>query len=114
MPATALQMAVPWLIDVAVMSIGMSDVAEHRLSELPPSAKLVVVVLTHEEPLTQQQLVQETRLSVRTVRRALTDLDAIGAIETAINWADARQKLYSLTDSPQSTSSVSEPGSGMV
>lgn len=74
----------------------MSDVADQRLSDLPPSAKLVVVVLEHEGQLTQQQLVAETLLSSRTVRYALTELEEIGAIETTINFADARQKLYSL------------------
>lgn len=74
----------------------MSDVADQRLSDLPPSAKLVVVVLEHEGQLTQQQLVAETLLSARTVRYALTELEEIGAIETTINFADARQKLYSL------------------
>jgi DNA-binding MarR family transcriptional regulator len=74
----------------------MSDVADQQLRDLPPSAKLVFVVLEHEGQLTQQQIVEETLLSSRTVRYALTELDAIGAIETAISFADARQKLYSL------------------
>ena len=77
----------------------MSDTGEHQLADLPPSAKLVFVVLDHEGTLTQKQLVEETRLSARTVRYALNRLTEINAISEQMNLKDARQTLYTTTRS---------------
>ena len=72
----------------------MSDPNEHTLADLPPSAKLVFVVLAHEGPLTQKGLIEKTRLSERTVRYALGRLKNINAVSEQIHFRDARQTLY--------------------
>jgi hypothetical protein len=72
----------------------MSDTDERKLADLPPSAKLVFGVLEHEGALTQKRLVEETRLSVRTVRYALGRLKDINAVNEQISFMDARQMLY--------------------
>ncbi|MGN8219657.1 MarR family transcriptional regulator (plasmid) [Halococcus morrhuae DSM 1307] len=68
--------------------------ADQKLLDLPPSAKLVFIVLEHEEPLTQKQIGEETLLPLRTVRYALTQLEEIGEVSESIYFADARQKIY--------------------
>jgi predicted transcriptional regulator len=76
----------------------MSKEATQKLLDLPPSAKLVFTVLEHEEPLTQKQIAEETLLSPRTVRYALTQLKEIGMISEDIHFADARQSIYEIVD----------------
>lgn len=61
------------------------------LDDLPPSGKLVFYVLAHEQPLTQSGVVAETRLSNRTVRYALTELEAAGLVESEVYIPDARK-----------------------
>jgi len=70
------------------------------VSDLPPSAKLIVKVLEYNGTLTQSELVDKSRLSPRTVRHALKELDKAGVVESEISLADARQKLYSLKIEP--------------
>jgi len=70
------------------------------VSDLPPSAKLIVKVLEYNGTLTQAALADKSRLSPRTVRHALTELDAAGIVDAEISLADARQQLYSLTVEP--------------
>lgn len=74
----------------------MNERTDQHLLNLPPSAKLVFAVLKQEGPLTQKQLLEKTLLSPRTARYGLTQLEEIGAIETDIHFADARQRLYTL------------------
>ena len=66
------------------------------LADLPPSAKLVVKVLEYNEELTQNQLVEETRLPSRTVRHALRRLQDGGFVDERHSFTDARKRLYSL------------------
>ncbi|WP_458189738.1 winged helix-turn-helix transcriptional regulator [Haladaptatus sp. NG-WS-4] len=68
------------------------------LCELPPSAKLVFKVLEYNGSHTQKELVQQSRLSARTVRSALDNLTEIGAIKEEVYIPDARQRLYRLDD----------------
>jgi DNA-binding MarR family transcriptional regulator len=81
----------------------MNDMRKQKLADLPPSAKLVFTVLAHEGQLTQKRIIEETRLSARTVRYALDRLTGIDAITEEINFADARQTLYTPTRSVSST-----------
>jgi DNA-binding MarR family transcriptional regulator len=75
----------------------MSNAESSCLRDLPPSAKLVYKTLQYaDEPLTQQQLTQEARLSARTARYGLRKLEAIGAVNERISFTDARQSLYTL------------------
>ena len=76
----------------------MAHEKPNTLYELPPSAKLVYKVLEYESNLTQEQLTTETRLPTRTVRYALTELQACDLIDEDIYFADARQRIYSLVE----------------
>lgn len=68
-----------------------------NVAELPPSAKLVYMVLDHEGELTQRGIAEHTRLAPRTVRNALSELESIDAVERTVNFADARQHIYRLS-----------------
>lgn len=70
------------------------------VSDLPPSAKLIAKVLEYNGTLTQSKLVNKSRLSPRTVRHALKQLDETGVVDSEVSLADARQQLYSLKIKP--------------
>jgi len=65
--------------------------------ELPPSAKLVAKELDHTDRLTQTELADATLLSARTVREAVSRLEAVGAVESRVSFRDARKQLYTLS-----------------
>ena len=65
--------------------------------ELPPSAKLVAKELDRHDHLSQSELAEETLLSTRTVRQAVSRLEAVDAVESRVSFRDARKQLYSLT-----------------
>lgn len=91
-----------------VGALGIHIVArntENHLTDAPPSAKLVYKTLEYEGELTQSQLVEETRLSARTVRYALTELQDRDVVDEEIYFADARKRLYSL----KATNDTSDP-----
>lgn len=71
---------------------------ESQLESLTPSAKFVYTVLEYEGPLTQKALAEETRLSQRSVRTALSDLRETGLVDERVYPDDARQRLYDVTD----------------
>ncbi|EMA41541.1 MarR family winged helix-turn-helix transcriptional regulator [Halococcus hamelinensis] len=64
---------------------------------LSPSAKLVVKVLEYRGSLTQKEIIEQSRLSGRTVRNALEQLQRAGTVEKGICIEDARQNRYKLT-----------------
>lgn len=68
------------------------------LGDLPPSAKLVYIVLEANDELTVRELAEETLLSVRTVRDAIRRLEAANHVSSAPNPRDARQRKYAVTD----------------
>jgi DNA-binding transcriptional ArsR family regulator len=72
----------------------VEDRHRDRLEPLPPSAKLVYLVLTCEGSLTQQGLASETMLSPRTVRHALNELADRELIQSDIYIPDARKDVY--------------------
>lgn len=73
-----------------------------KVSNLPPSAKLVFLVLKEsEEPLEQDLLVEETMLPARTVRYALKRLVEVGAVERRNLESDGRVADYRLKESEQ-------------
>jgi len=67
-----------------------------RLSDLPPSAKLVAKVLEGDAPLSQGQLAEESLLPDRTVRYALNRLEEQGLIGSRYSFKDARKQVYYL------------------
>lgn len=67
------------------------------VGELPPSSKLVFKTLEYADgPLTQAQLVEQTRLAPRTVRYGINRLEDRDVVSHRVNVADARQYLYQL------------------
>lgn len=80
-----------------------------QIRDLPPSAKLVLKVLEINPELTQKQIVENTRLSQRTVRDALDRLEDGGFVEKNVYIPDGRQNLYALAESaPVQTVEVSD------
>jgi len=78
------------------------------IQDLPPSAKLVAIVLEHNGTLTQRELAAESLLPERTVRLGLEELQEVGVVESRTSLQDARKRLYTL--SVESTSET--PSSG--
>ncbi len=77
---------------------------EEALVDLPPSANLVYKVLEYNGRLSQKRLVEETRLSSRTLHYAIRQLEDAGLIESHPARYDARQTCYTLvSDSGCST-----------
>jgi len=71
---------------------------EEKIDELPPSAKLVFKVLEYNRQMTQKEIAEETRLSVRTVRYALNRLTEEGIVEQVPCLSDGRQTLYDVNE----------------
>lgn len=65
-----------------------------RLVDLPPSAKLVYLVLRREGPFTQTNLANEALLPQRTTRSAVKTLKDADLIEEELYLPDARKQLY--------------------
>lgn len=88
------------------MSPGLSELPDPQraaLADLPPSAKLVALALTQRGRMTQQQLAEETLLSPRTTRHALTELEDADVVTSRVSFMDARQSLYSIAGSVAET-----------
>jgi DNA-binding MarR family transcriptional regulator len=75
----------------------MTETSETTIDDLSPSAKLVYTVLDHSGPTTQKELIQASRLSARTVRYALGDLQDADIVTERVYLPDARQSLYELS-----------------
>ena len=85
------------------MSDGLSSLspeARTLLEDLPPSSKLVYLVLLNRGETTQQQLADATLLSPRTTRHAVAELEDAGLVGSRPSYMDARQSLYSPMDDP--------------
>ena len=67
------------------------------IQDLPPSAKLVALVLEHNGTLNQQELATESLLPERTVRLGLEQLQQVDVVESTTSLRDARKRLYSIT-----------------
>ena len=76
---------------------------EYEITDVPPSAKLVLKVLEYNDGLTQKEIVDRTRLSQRTVRDAVKRLQDRGIVEKGIYVPDARQNLYTLSEAVDDT-----------
>lgn len=71
--------------------------SEDLVRNLRPSAKLVLKILEYNDELTQQEIVEKSRLSPRTIRYALDRLQEAAVVEKDIYFPDVRQNLYRLT-----------------
>jgi len=69
---------------------------EGVLADMPPSAKLVYKVLEYHGRLSQQRLVEETRLSPRTLRYAINQLEEAELVDSRPAVHDARQTCYTI------------------
>ena len=79
------------------------------IQDLPPSAKLVAIVLEHNGTLTQRELAAESLLPERTVRLGLEELQEVGVVESRTSLQDARKRLYTLSvESASETPSSSD------
>ena len=67
------------------------------IQDLPPSAKLVALVLEHNGTLTQREITTESLLPERTVRFGLKELQQVDIVESKILISDPRKRLYSLS-----------------
>lgn len=72
----------------------MTLAVDESIADLPPSAKLVWLILKEDGPLTQAQINEKTRLPTRTTRHALERLEEGNLITTRPSITDARQMLY--------------------
>ena len=72
------------------------------VSDFPPSAKLIVKVLEYDDntTLTQSELTNKSRLSLRTVQSSLQKLEESDVVMSKSSIMDARQNLYSLKIQP--------------
>lgn len=64
--------------------------------DLPPSSKLVYKTLEWNGRLTQQEIIERSLLSARTVRDALSRLEEEAVVERDVYYRDARQNVYAL------------------
>jgi DNA-binding MarR family transcriptional regulator len=84
----------------------MSAPPVERLSDLPPSAKLVFLVLERHGSLTQRGIREESLLTGRTVRYALSRLEEEDLVEGRISFRDARQRVYSLSEAGETAADL--------
>lgn len=82
------------------------------IDTLSPSEKLVYLVLTEDEPLTQKELIETSRLPERTVRAAVSKLRDQSLVTRRQSLQDARQHLYSLASGENDRGSESNDSSG--
>ncbi|MEF8914618.1 rhodanese-like domain-containing protein [Natronomonas sp.] len=84
------------------------DRIEETLAELPPSSKLVYKVLEYNGRLPQKELADETRLSPRTLRYALSQLEDVGLVESRPALYDARETCYTRVGDPAGSEYASD------
>lgn len=73
---------------------------QEAVADLPPSAKLVHLVLQENDRMTQSEVTEETQLAGRTVRDALGRLESAGLVTEEICLKDARKRVYTADASP--------------
>lgn len=73
------------------------------MADLPPSAKLVHLVLQENSRMTQSEVTEETQLAGRTVRDALGRLESAGLVTEEICLKDARKRIYTAESGPNRT-----------
>lgn len=83
----------------------MTKVERETIEDLPPSSKLVFKTLEWNGRLTQQQIIEESLLSGRTVRDAIGRLKQRGVVEEDVYYRDARQNIYTLSGGPTGANS---------
>lgn len=82
------------------MTEAASDSDSETMADLPPSAKLVHLVLQENCRMTQSEVTEETQLAGRTVRDALGRLESAGLVTEEICLKDARKRIYTADSGP--------------
>ena len=85
------------------MTEAASEADSEKMAALPPSAKLVHLVLQENNRMTQSEVTEETQLAGRTVRDALGRLESAGLVTEEICLKDARKRLYTADRGPSRT-----------
>jgi DNA-binding MarR family transcriptional regulator len=80
--------------------------------DLPPSSKLVYKTLAWNGRLTQQEIIERSLLSARTVRDALSRLEEEAVVERDVYYRDARQNVYALASQCAEAEAEAGPESG--
>ncbi|MFC6975799.1 MarR family transcriptional regulator [Halomicroarcula sp. GCM10025709] len=75
----------------------MTGTESGRLDDLPPSAKYVLDTVAREEPVTRQEIIDETGLRPRTVDRALETLQNVDFIVKTRDNDDLRQVVAKMS-----------------
>ena len=73
-------------------------IEDDTVEDLPPSAKLVYLILQETGPCTQAEVIDRTTLSGRTVRYAVDRLVNADVVTKRPYLGDARQSLYELSE----------------
>ncbi|MHA1959956.1 MAG: winged helix-turn-helix domain-containing protein [Candidatus Thorarchaeota archaeon] len=74
--------------------------ARRSFLALPPSAKLVYVLLKDRRRMSRRDLIEKTFLPPRTVNYGLSRLRALGLIVEHEHEVDARERVYELVSAP--------------
>lgn len=82
------------------MTEAASEADSEAMADLPPSAKLVHLVLQENNRMTQSEVTEETQLAGRTVRDALGRLESAGLVTEEICLKDARKRVYTADGGP--------------
>lgn len=77
-------------------TLDSKNVSKNRFAELTPTAKLIYKVLEFNGHMTQFDLINETKLPGRTLRRALELLSEKGFVTQKTSAGDKRKKIYYL------------------
>lgn len=72
--------------------------ADEAVRDVTPTARLVLAVLRERASANQTELVEATGRTRRTVRSAVTELEARGAISASYDLRDARNRRYELEE----------------
>lgn len=84
------------MIDEDTVTVAAAPDAVH---DLPPSCKLVWLVLANQGELTHKEIVEETLLSERTARWARQRLVEADVITSCPSIQDARKEMYAIRES---------------
>lgn len=67
---------------------------QRQFQDLPPSAKLVALILANKSKLSHKEIAERTLLPERTVRYGISCLEDCDLITTVYCLDDARKRLY--------------------
>jgi DNA-binding MarR family transcriptional regulator len=72
----------------------LDDDKRQQFRDLPPSSKLVALVLANRSKLSHKEIAEQTLLPERTVRYGISCLEDCDLVTTVYCLDDARRRLY--------------------